>query len=265
MNPSKGIFGSVPDSPDPKDAESSPFKAMANDDEPANPFANPGRDESPFASGSLEPPKPAETAEPKSAGAASPFELAEPEEGFGYDAPESPATAPSSPFAAAPPAEKSPEPEPAPAEPPVGLGTPEPAAPAPTPSQPARPAPAPAPAEPATDSYEMPEIRQLELRAIFGVDRELSAEEILERLRSLAGIRNVARVGVEAVNALDMLRHNLASLGTEAAPMRITFGGSPVEFIRTGNVCLAVMNDGSFAPGVKETIIIAARELARMS
>jgi len=111
----------------------------------------------------------------------------------------------------------------------------------------------------------MPEIRQLELRAIFGVDRELTGEEILERLRSLAGIRNVARVGVEAIGALDVLTRSLGALGTEATPMRITFGGSPVEFIRVGEVCLAVMNDGSFAPGVKETIIIAARELARMS
>jgi len=273
MNPSKGIFGSSPESLDSDDAASSPFKALSGEDPspPTNPFSNPDQQDSPFAAGSLDSTKPARIADPrpKTAGDASPFELAEPEEDFGYDAPDhatpastTPATA--SPFAAAP--EKAEESQPKPTEEPEPKPAPSPARQsAAATAKPSAPASEPAPASYDSMSYEQPEIRQLELRAIFGVDRELSAEEILQRLRSLSGIRNVTRVSPEAVAALDVLRRNLVSLVQESAAMRVTFGGSPVEFIRSGDACLAVINDGSFAPGVKETIIIAARELARMS
>jgi hypothetical protein len=44
----------------------------------------------------------------------------------------------------------------------------------------------------------------------------------------------------------------------------LLFGNSPVELIREGRVVLAVMTDGSFAPGVRETIMIGAREIDRM-
>lgn len=107
-------------------------------------------------------------------------------------------------------------------------------------------------------------IRQLELRAIFGIDRELSADEIMQRLRALPGIRNLARVGEDGLGAIDALRRSLAGLVQGGAPLRILLGGAPVEFIREGKVVLAVMNDGSFAPGVREKIILAARELGRM-
>jgi len=271
MNPSKGIFGNAPESPDTEDSASNPFKALAPDGEtpPQNPFTNAEQNESPFAAGALDSTKTVRTPEPqpKPAHAASPFELAEPEEEFGYDAPSdsgsgspSPTPAADSPFAMAP---AKTEATPAkPVEPRKSVAevaeaaTPTPA----TVKEAHRPATAPNP----MPSYEQPEIRQLELRAIFGVDRELSADEILQRLRSLAGIQNVTRIDAEALAALNVLNRNLAGLVPETAPMRVTFGSAPVEFIRSGRVCLAVINDGSFAPGAKETIIIAARELDRM-
>jgi len=100
MNPSKGIFGSVPESPDSDAAASSPFKALAGEKESAttNPFGEAPKDESPFATGGLDAPKPGAPPEPeapRSAGPASPFELAEPEEEFGYDAPGASPPAPS--------------------------------------------------------------------------------------------------------------------------------------------------------------------------
>lgn len=108
------------------------------------------------------------------------------------------------------------------------------------------------------------QIRQLELRAIFGLDRELSAGEILQRLRGLAGIRSVVRVGQEELVAFEILRRCLASLAPSGLPMRLMFGNAPVELIREGGVVLAVMTEGSFAPGVRETIMIGAREIDRL-
>lgn len=106
-------------------------------------------------------------------------------------------------------------------------------------------------------------IRQIELRAIFGVDREMSHEEIFQRVRSLPGIRHVARVDSQHVAAVDGLRQVLAGLGFGTGGFRIYCGASPVEFIREGNVVLAAQTDGGFAPGVRETLIIVARELAK--
>jgi hypothetical protein len=37
-----------------------------------------------------------------------------------------------------------------------------------------------------------------------------------------------------------------------------------LEFIREGSVLLAVQTDGGFAPGVRETLMIVARELDRL-
>jgi len=112
---------------------------------------------------------------------------------------------------------------------------------------------------------ESKEIRQLALRAIFGVDRELSRDEILQRLQGLAGVRRVSLIGPEELAALDTLRLALAGMASDSTPLKLSFGSAPVEFIREGKAVLAVMTDGSFAPGVKETIIIAARELDLMS
>ena len=83
---------------------------------------------------------------------------------------------------------------------------PEPFTPAPIPAAFAAPAAAPAFAQASTpapaaaksvvdesnsDSFS---IRQLELRAIFGVDREMTTDEIMQRTRALPGLRNIARV-----------------------------------------------------------------------
>ena len=38
-----------------------------------------------------------------------------------------------------------------------------------------------------------------------------------------------------------------------------------MEFIREGSVMLAVRTDGGFAPGVRETLMLVARELGRIS
>jgi hypothetical protein len=181
---------------------------------------------------------------------------------------ESPPAEAAKPAAAENPASKQ-EPKPEPKPEPKS----EPKAAWPPPQEPAAsPAPAPAASAPASTAGAVAsrvgdhaEIRQLELRAIFGVDRELSADEIVQRLQTLAGVRRVTRIGPEELGAMDLLRRALAGMANTATPLTLSFGSAPVEFIREGDAVLAVMTDGSFAPGVKETIIIAARELDRMS
>jgi hypothetical protein len=116
------------------------------------------------------------------------------------------------------------------------------------------------------DSYESDSstIRQLELRAIFGVDRELGAEEMLQRARSLSGIRHVARIPAAEVATVDSFKRVIGSLGFPGGQVKLVAGATPIEFIREGGVVLAVQNDGSFAPGVRETLMIVARELGRL-
>lgn len=249
----------------------------------------------------------------------SPFQVAEPTEGFGFEAP---AAFSASPFESAPAAAAAPAPSPfaapaqasapspfAVAEPPKGAlvspstqaaiaafsqwqETPPPAVPVPqafaaAPPAPveaappaaavpaqvpqafvaAAPAPAPQPApaapveEPQSDSMN---IRQLELRAIFGVDREMSADEILQRSRALPGMKNIARVAANEMATIDSLKTLLSKLGFGSGTLKLYSGSVPLEFIREGSVMLAVQTDGGFAPGVRETLMIVARELNRI-
>ncbi|MGB6219996.1 hypothetical protein [Haloferula sp.] len=139
--------------------------------------------------------------------------------------------------------------------PPPLAATPEPA-----------PAPAATPAATATSSEESDStsIRQLELRAIFGVDRELSESEILQRSRGLPGIRHLGRVASADIGMIDGIKRVLANLDFGGGKVQLQCNNAPIEFIREGSVLLAVQTDGSFAPGVRETLIIAARELGKM-
>ena len=290
MNSSRGIFepqeGFAPAPP-----SKSPF-AVA-DDGPANsPFAIVSEPESPFASMkddhptrlAVDPGRPAKL--PERRPGAGDFPQAESRSPFASEsASPSPFDAPAAattPFGGTPPpvpaasAAPSPfgfaqDPVPAPAAAPAAAT---PAAPAASAAPVAAPAatPAPAPATPVaaaevdSESYESDSraIRQLELRAIFGVDRELSADEILQRARSLPGIRHVARVPAADSGTIDALKRVVGGLGFGAGQVKLYCGSIPIEFIRESNVLLAVQNDGSFAPGVRETLMIVARELGRL-
>jgi hypothetical protein len=211
----------------------------------------------------------------------SPFQISEPQ-GFGFEAPQpSPQALKASPFGQAPqsplPLQASPfqiEQAPAAVQPvaPNAFGgwpqaefapAPAPQAFAPAP-QPAAVAPAPQRAAVAgvssnSDSFQ---IKQLELRAIFGVDREMTKEEIIQRSRSLPGIRHISRVGDHDIAAVDALKQVISNLGFGNSPIKLFAGSVPIEFIREGSVLLAVQTDGGFAPGVRETLMIVARELS---
>lgn len=107
-------------------------------------------------------------------------------------------------------------------------------------------------------------IRQLELRAIFGMDRDMSADEILQRARSLPGIRHVARVAPHDMAAVDSIKQVLANLGMGGGNVRLYSDATPLDFIRESGVVLAVQAENGFAPGVRETLMIVARELSRI-
>ena len=296
MNSSRGIFepqeGFAPAPP-----AKSPF-AVADEGPATSPFAIVSEPESPFAAMkddhptrlAVEPGRPVKLPERRPAAgetpaveARSPF-AAESSSLSPFDAP----AAATSPFASSPP----PVPAAAPTSSPFGFAAEPAAAPAPVaaaiaaaaaaPAPAATPAAAPAPAPAATPVAAAPvstpapapvnestdsdssSIRQLALRAIFGVDRELGAEEMLQRARSLSGIRHVARVPAAEVATVDAFKKLVNNLGFPAGQVKLVAGNSPIEFIREGNVVLAIQNDGSFAPGVKETLIIVARELAKL-
>lgn len=288
MNTSRGIFDTFPGQP----AAHGPFTVVPEPSEVApSPFGQVVRTDSPFAMAEdsngmnpLEPGKPAKLPDKRRLGE-TPFQVADAKEGFGFEA--VPPAFATSPFELAPPAspfvmaaQPSPAASPFSYEPtPVSAalasfgGWPQPAAPS-TPVPVAQPVSAPAPVlaapvqlqqqmiSPESDSFS---IRQLELRAIFGVDREMSPDEIFQRARALPGIRHIARVGTQDIAAIEAIKHVLSNLGFGGGGLKLYAGSVPVDFIREGSVLLAVQTDGGFAPGVRETLMIVARELGRMA
>lgn len=328
MSTNRGIFESFPNPPGTR--QDSPFAVVqepAAEAAPASPFAA-VRQDSPFTvvedgtmASSGEFGRPVKLPERRKVD--SPFQVAEPTEGFGFEAPARtvapspfetaaapapaaspfsapPQAAPASPFAvaetprpAASPATQAaiaafaqwPEPTiaapaapaPAPAAfaapahvPAAFAAAPEPAAQATAPFQAAAPAvqapaPAAAPAQPFDESQsDSFNIRQLELRAIFGVDREMNADEILQRSRALPGMRNIARVAASDMATIEAIKNLLPNLGFGSGALKLYSGSVPLEFIREGGVMLAVQTDGGYAPGVRETLMIVARELSRL-
>lgn len=91
----------------------------------------------------------------------------------------------------------------------------------------------------------------------------MSPDEIMQRARSLPGIRHIARVAAADVAAVDALKSVIANLGFGAGGLKLYAGSVPIEFIRESGVLLAVQTDGGFAPGVRETLMIVARELSK--
>lgn len=93
----------------------------------------------------------------------------------------------------------------------------------------------------------------------------MSTDEILQRARALPGMKNIARVGAQEAATVESLKTLLPSLGFGNGTLKLYAGSVPLEFIREGNVLLAVQTDGGFAPGVRETLMLVARELNRMA
>lgn len=283
MNTTRGIFESFPNqSANPKDspfavaprepaespAAGSPFSAVSS------PFTAVAKQDSPFAVADEKKDESKVQSAADSQKRDSPFQVAEPSEGFGFEAPAKTAET-TSPFEAAPAS-----------SPPASVSSPFAAV---EPSKTASPstqaaiaafggwqetaaektvAETPTKAAPLSDNFGDPNsdsysIRQLELRAIFGVDREMTTEEILQRTRALPGIRNIARVSPQDMSVVEGIKNLLPNLGFGSGVLKLYIGSVPLEFIREGKELLAVQTDGGFAPGVRETLMLVARELGR--
>ena len=107
--------------------------------------------------------------------------------------------------------------------------------------------------------------KQLELRAIFGVDHELSHLEIMERMRDLPGIINVAEIDPSEVGAFGSLRSCATKLGLGKEDAVIV--NSPrgvIDCVQYQGTALGILMEGGYAPGVRETIYICTRELERL-
>ncbi len=63
---------------------------------------------------------------------------------------------------------------------------------------------------------------------------------------------------------VDAVKTLLPNLGFGNGALRMYAGPEPIEFIREGSVMLAVQTEGGFAPGIRETLMIVARELGRL-
>lgn len=109
------------------------------------------------------------------------------------------------------------------------------------------------------------ETRQLELRAIFGVDHELDSQEMLQKARSLPGILHVAKASAKESAALDILQGCTAKLGLdEDAPVVMSCPDGFIDFVTYEDTSLAILRKEDYAPGVRETLIIVARELNKL-
>ncbi len=85
-----------------------------------------------------------------------------------------------------------------------------------------------------------------------------------QRSRALPGMRNIARLNPQDMSTIKALKNLIPSLGFGSDQLKLYSGSVPLEFIREGAVMLAVQTDGGFAPGVRETLMIVARELSRL-
>ena len=234
----------------------------------------PATEENPFLSAAAATPKAEAPAAPAAESAASPFTSeaafeapAQPSAG-GFSVADNPLSAPSpEPVSAAP--ARAAAPEPAHAEQPA-------ARPVAAPQQPAAAAAAPilspepvAAAKPmaaAAASSGGHSTRQLELRAIFGVEGEMSRDEILTRAKGLPGIREVTVVGPAENAAVQTMGEVMSRFGFGGnGSWQMSCSGGVVDFISAENTTLAVLREGRYSAGVWETLMIIARELGRLS
>lgn len=108
-------------------------------------------------------------------------------------------------------------------------------------------------------------MKQLELRAIFGAEGEMTREEILQRAKGLAGIRDLAVVGPGELSAIETMGGVMSRFGYgDSASWQLTCAGGVVDFISSDGATIAVLREGRYTAGVWETLMIVARELGKL-
>lgn len=111
-----------------------------------------------------------------------------------------------------------------------------------------------------------PSTRQLELRAIFGSESEMTRDEILTRAKALPGIRELTVVGPGETAAVQTIGDVMSRFGFGGnGSWQMTCSGGVVDFVSSETTTLAVLREGRYAAGVWETLMIVARELGKLS
>jgi hypothetical protein len=107
--------------------------------------------------------------------------------------------------------------------------------------------------------------KQLELRAIFGVDHELSHLEIMQRMRDLPGIINVAEIDPPEIHSFDGLKSCASKLGVgKEEAVVVSCSRGVIDFVHYQGTALGILVEGEYGPGVRETLYICTRELERL-
>jgi hypothetical protein len=107
---------------------------------------------------------------------------------------------------------------------------------------------------------------QLVLRAIFGVTQELNKNEIIQRARNLPGIHDLHLVSSDEAKAMSYIRSSIQRMGFgDHNSVTLHTDAGVVDLIEEPGATLAVLYEGDYKAGVRETLIIVARELARLS
>lgn len=106
---------------------------------------------------------------------------------------------------------------------------------------------------------------QMQLRAIFGVEGEMDMVEILRHAGGLPGVSQVERVHPRDVQAVEAAQRQLAALSLGLGDLTLSVGGAPVEFIREGEVLLAVKTNGHDVTKPYDTLRMVAKEVDRLS
>ncbi|MEN8846631.1 MAG: hypothetical protein ABF377_00975 [Akkermansiaceae bacterium] len=90
---------------------------------------------------------------------------------------------------------------------------------------------------------------------------------MLQRARTLPGVRNLRIVGAEEAAAMKVLRVSVSRLGFgEEHSIGHSSADGDVDIIEEKGTTVAVLHeDGGYAAGVRETLIIVTRELARLT
>ena len=105
---------------------------------------------------------------------------------------------------------------------------------------------------------------QLVLRAIFGVAKNLSRDEVLQKASSLPGIMSVQALGPDERVAFGTLREGIQRLGHRVDLEIVSKEGS-VELMHDAATTLLVLHEGEYRPGVREMLIIVAREFSQIT
>lgn len=93
----------------------------------------------------------------------------------------------------------------------------------------------------------------------------MTREEILQKAKNLAGIRELVVVGPSEMTAVQTLGGVMTRFGYgDQGSWQINTSGGVVDFVTAESTTLAIMREGRYSPGVWETLMIVARELGKL-